>query len=58
MAKKNKKSLSKRRFNTDFWEKQKRKTLIESTGASMRLSGLRVTNEDVEKIINSEKESK
>ncbi len=41
------------RLNTEFWREQKRKTLIESTGASMRLSGLKITNEEVEKIISS-----
>ena len=44
------------RFNTDFWKEQRRKTLIESTGASVRLSGSKVTNEEVAKIINSEKD--
>ena len=42
-------------LNTDFWKEQRRKTLIESTGASVRLSGSKITNEDVEKIIDSEK---
>lgn len=42
---------SNERFNTKFWEEQKRKTLIESTGASMRLSGVKITNEEVKKII-------
>jgi len=56
MAKKNVKSTSSDdRFNTEFWEEQKRKTLIESTGASVRLSGSKVTNEEVAKIIDSEK---
>ncbi len=44
-----------KRFNTEFWKEQKRKTLIESTGASMRLSGSKITNEEVEKIIDSNK---
>lgn len=48
MAKKNKKSNQ-----DDFWERQKRKILIESTGASVRLSGSKVTNEEVERIVNS-----
>lgn len=30
----------------------RRKTLIESTGSSIRLSGLKVTNEQVEQILN------
>ena len=46
------------RFNTEFWKEQKRKTLIESTGASMRLSGSKITNEEVKKIIDSEKNKK
>ncbi len=54
MVKKTKKSLSDERFNTEFWREQKRKTLIESTGASVRLSGSKITNEEVEKIIGSE----
>lgn len=49
----NKKSPSDKQFNAEFWKEQKRKTLIESTGASVRLSGSRVTNEEVEKIVNS-----
>ncbi len=53
MAKKSTKKLSSDdRFNTDFWKEQRRKTLIESTGASMRLSGSKVTDEEVEKIID------
>lgn len=50
MAKKNTKSNQ-----GDFWERQRRKTLIESTGASVRLSGSKVTNEEVERIIESGK---
>ena len=42
-------------LNTDFWKEQRRKTLIESTGASVRLSGSKVTNEEVAAIIDSEK---
>ena len=41
------------RFNTDFWKEQRRKTLIESTGASVRLSGSKITNEEVAKITDS-----
>lgn len=48
MAKKNTKS-----DRGDFWERQKRKTLIESTGASVRLSGSKITNEEMEKIVSS-----
>lgn len=43
---------------SDFWERQKRKTLIESTGASMRLSGSKITNEKVEAIIEAKKSKK
>ncbi|MBU2539560.1 hypothetical protein KJ786_00130 [Patescibacteria group bacterium] len=53
--KKTKKRPSGNRFNTEFWKEQKRKTLIESTGASMRLSGSKITNKEVEKIVDSEK---
>ena len=57
MAKKSTKRLpSDDKLNADFWKEQRRKILIESTGASMRLSGSTVTNEEVEKIIESEKE--
>ena len=52
---KNKKSPADDRFNTDFWKEQRRKTLIESTGASVRLSGSKITNEEVAAIIDSEK---
>ena len=56
MAKKSTKKLpSDDGLNTDFWKEQRRKTLIESTGASMRLSGSKITKEEVEKIIDSEK---
>ena len=46
------------RFNTDFWKEQRRKTLIESTGASVRLSGSKITNDEVAIIIDSEKNKK
>ena len=51
-------NASDERFNTDFWKEQRRKTLIESTGASVRLSGSKITNEEVAKIIDSEKNQK
>ncbi len=57
MAKKTKNNPSDDRFNTDFWKEQRRKTLIESTGASMRLSGSKITNEEVGAIIDSEKKT-
>lgn len=56
MAKKSTKGVpSDERFNTEFWREQRRKTLIESTGASVRLSGSKITNEEVEQIIEAEK---
>jgi hypothetical protein len=59
MVKKNVKSTSSDdRFNTDFWKEQRRKTLIESTGASVRLSGSKITNDEVAAIIDSEKNKK
>ena len=59
MAKKNVKSTSSDdRFNAEFWKEQRRKTLIESTGASVRLSGSKITNEEVAKVIDSEKDKK
>lgn len=58
MAKKSIKRIpSDERFNTEFWKEQRRKTLIESTGASVRLSGSKVTNEEVEKIVSSKENS-
>lgn len=54
MVKKNTKRIpSGERFDTEFWKEQRRKTLIESTGASVRLSGSKITNEEVAKIVNS-----
>lgn len=54
MAKKStKRTPPDERFNTEFWREQRRKTLVESTGASIRLSGSKITNEEVEKIVNS-----
>jgi len=35
-----------------YWEALKKKTLIESTAASMRLSGIDITEREVERIIN------
>ena len=54
---KNKKSPADDQFSSDFWKEQRRKTLIGSTGASVRLSGSKITNEEVEKIIDSENKS-
>ena len=59
MANKNaNKNSSNDQLNTEFWKEQRRKTLIESTGASIRLSGSKVTNEEVARIIDSEKNKK
>lgn len=40
---------------SDYWEALKRKTLIESTAASMRLAGVDVTEREVERIISETK---
>ena len=48
-------NVSDDRFNTDFWKEQRRKTLIESIGASVRLSGSKITNDEAATIIDSEK---
>jgi len=42
-------------INQEYWESLKRKTLIESTAASMRLSGVDITEKEVEQIINDAK---
>jgi hypothetical protein len=39
-------------FTTERLTELRRKTLIESTGSSLRLSGSKVTNEQVEEILN------
>ena len=58
MVKKNTKRASfDDRFNTEFWKEQRRKTLIESTGASMRLSGSKITNQEVEQIIKEDEKN-
>lgn len=54
-SKRSQKSPVEERLNTEFWKERRRKTLIESTGASVRLSGSKITNEEVAKIIDSEK---
>lgn len=41
--------------NKKYWEALKRKTLIESTAASLRLSGINITEKEVERIINDAK---
>lgn len=43
--------------NQKYWEAVKKKTLIESTAASMRLSGIDITEREVERIINDAKTS-
>jgi O6-methylguanine-DNA--protein-cysteine methyltransferase len=44
-------------INQEYWEALKRKTLIESTAASIRLSGVDITEREVEQIINDAKTS-
>src|SRR3989338_10926133 len=41
--------------NQGYWEALKRKTLIESTAASMRLAGVGITEREVERIISEAK---
>ncbi|MDD5071777.1 MAG: hypothetical protein PHQ42_03520 [Patescibacteria group bacterium] len=41
--------------NKKYWEVLKRKTLIESAAASLRLSGVDITEKEVERIINDTK---
>ncbi len=43
--------------NQKYWEVLKKKTLIESTAASMRLSGIDITEKEAERIINDAKTS-
>lgn len=45
-------------LNPEFLEERKRQTLIQSTGASMRLSGVNITNEEVEQIIKTGRKKK
>ena len=45
-------------LSSDFWKEQRRKTLIESTGASVRLSGSKIANEEVAEIIDSKGDPK
>ena len=53
MAKKSvKKFLPNGTMNPVFWEELKRKTLIQSTTSSLRLSGINVTEKEVEQIVN------
>jgi len=42
-------------INQKYWEALKKKTLIESTAASIRLSGIDITKREVERIINDAK---
>ena len=58
MVKKAKNNSPDERFDSEFWKEQRRKTLIESTGASVRLSGSKITNEEVAEIVDSEKNQK
>jgi DNA-binding transcriptional ArsR family regulator len=53
MAKKSiKKFLPDGNMNPEFWEELKRRTLIQSTASSLRLSGIKVTEKEVERIVN------
>lgn len=54
--KKIKPHLSDGSLNTEYLEMLKRRTLIESTGASLRLSGRKITDEQIEKISKKMKE--
>lgn len=50
-----KKNKTKTQFiNPEYLEMLKRKTLIESTGASLRLSGFDVSDERVEEIVGGD----
>lgn len=40
-------------INQEYWDDLRRKTLIESTAASMRLSGIDIIEREVEQIINN-----
>lgn len=52
MVKNNKRKTSIIRPLSQILEEAKRRTLIQSTASSLRLSGIKVTNEDVEQIVN------
>ena len=41
--------------NSEPWEALKKKTLIESTAASLRLAGVDITEREIERIINKTK---
>ncbi|MDP3794359.1 MAG: hypothetical protein Q8R13_00315 [bacterium] len=41
--------------NQEYWEALKKKTLIESTAASLRLAGVDITEREVERIIGDAK---
>lgn len=49
---KSKQTKKKFRISSERLAELRRKTLIESTGSSLRLSGSKVTNEQVEQILN------
>jgi len=44
-----------KQIDKKYWEALKKKTLIESTAASMRFSGIDITEREVERIINDTK---
>jgi len=52
MANNNKKTVLGSRSMARVLKDAKRRTLIESTGSSLRLAGVKVSNKDVEQIIN------
>ncbi len=47
-----KKFLSNGSINPEFLEEMKRQTLIQSTDSSLRLSGIKITEKEVEQIVN------
>ena len=46
--------LSDGNINHEYLEMLKQKTLIESTGASLRLSGLKISDKKVKEIVTNE----
>src|SRR3989338_9908699 len=47
-----KKFLSDGTINTEYLKELKRRTLIQSTASSLRLSGIKITEKEVEQIVN------
>ena len=52
MTNNNKKAILGSRSMAQVLKDAKRRTLIESTGSSLRLAGVKVSNKDVEQIVN------